>query len=742
MTAELHDDLLLLRQSALLEYFNYNEGIKAKQNLLNSYIIKQHENNSKYQKDYDDYIKLIELNYDIKYHLYYEEIIERKQHIRLLRDRVWNCAMGYQTSCDYFNPTWLPEDTYPSLNLPKEVKYNNITKCNWLTERSNKNLQGTARIYSVCCDAPYLLPSEENERNLYKRAPFRTLYDYIKYINSPAGQNARNTMSANDLREDTLFGPYLERGTRGHQEGVVIMIDFIGILLSPLYFAISGVYILINKLFHSTMWSYVYSSIQHTTHTLVNYSSITTSLLPPLPPYITPPSYLHTLNTHIQEFLHYTTSINYSTLLDPSRYSPIMSILEYIHPLPFIHMFIYTILLHQPLYYYQYYMTNYRSRLPQRVSACLLRSGVIQSNVEIRRFEESLSTYDRYIEYKSKLSSNRNKLSTITPLIKNVSTNNLHDTTTNHVSETLKTLKIRFPAHSIIDLTTPNQAQSSTDAVEPDYGVKNEWEAVKDICLTYNTTADATTGTTNTNTDNSTTLPAYTNDTHDDTTIPPLTNTMVYKLCLFQGVYINDTLIAPYRHWIRTNSSSSSSGSGSSDSVESEDNGEEVAQHVLPQYDAYWPRISNSTADALSDIHTSSSNNKCSAYDNTMSYSRVFNIYYTLISALFTSCLKYILYTAYTNSNSISSSSSNITKSMITDSDYCSYQIYTSHSTISQKGHNSDPFSVVILVRFICSREHKIDNVRHRPSVSDDESKVRFIYTLIYHDILTIMCWY
>ena len=125
-----------------------------------------------------------------------------------------------------------------------------------------------------------------------------------------------------------------------------------------------------------------------------------------------------------------------------------------------------------------------------------------------------------------------------------------------------------------------------------------------------------------------------------------------------------------------------------------------------------------------------------------MTYSRVFSIYYTIISTLYTLYLKNILINVYTSYSNCTSYNNKADKAS-SRYDY-SYQVYTNYSsTFQQKGHNYDLSSVVVLVRFICSQEHKIDDVRQRQvTQSDHNSAVRYIDILLFLFVLTIICLY
>ena len=410
----------------------------------------------------------------------YEKGKEESLRWSLLHDRLHQCSMGNDEICQnlfyssYYNDKELDDEGIPGIYLnPKKrfvYEYSNQEKEYLL------RLKGIERIQQTICFVKDLLPDEDSRI-------FTRIHEYLSFMDSPGGKLVRESqlkakvgsgpgpnaaggggggggsvggnskgshrggggssysMKNNNIkfkRTNTLFGKYLENGEKGYLRLQIVLLEYIGITLSPITLPIQGLAWIWSSM-RNRLWSdiqrlahlYDHSNLQHNTNDLgieglgkdwdiTNVEALgqalsirkslntgnkklpnTDHLPKPSSIHIPPTTWKESILQSLSIFANWIISIEepgsflhdlWYNQLDLTRFSLISRYQDMImsHPLIVTPTWMYNVITRAPLMYIQYYLLQAGEQLPPRRHACLLRQGLKTARHEMNQLDERI----------------------------------------------------------------------------------------------------------------------------------------------------------------------------------------------------------------------------------------------------------------------------------------------------------------------------------------------------------------
>jgi hypothetical protein len=208
---------------------------------------------------------------------------------------------------------------------------------------------------------------------------WKTVGEYVAYMSTAAG---RNSVVPNlvQMKKNALFGPYLDDGAKGYTLAAIHVLESVGIACSPL----AALAILI-----STAAGSISDMIAtHSTAML----SCTDTLDPAHVPFSTfsPTALL----VDILQFFNSSQWSKQMGMLNPYRYSLIVTALDIVHPYTQSLLWAARIVTGVPSLYNEIYFTNKIDALPQRRQTCLLREGLSSALNEQEAINKKIADID------------------------------------------------------------------------------------------------------------------------------------------------------------------------------------------------------------------------------------------------------------------------------------------------------------------------------------------------------------
>jgi hypothetical protein len=315
---------------------------------------------------------------------------ERELHWILLHERLDSCAQGYVEVCNdlfasqFYNDRELLDEGIPGIYLNPKKRF--VHEYSVSEQASLLRNSGKERVLQSICTKKDLLPDADSR--IYTRVG-----DYLQYMErdagirqkmrvvSPAEMNSSATKYSSSLsegilfrKERTLFGRFLETGEKGYRRALMCIVEYIGLLFSPLSLTWQLVWF-IGEEIGNRMWK----NLKVLAAVEPSHASVWTTRASQLAQWM-----VAVEDESSWQYSFYYNSLDWTSnsayLAYRDRFSVILS------PL----MWIYDVLSYTPMMYLRAYLTNARARLPPSRHACLLRDGIRSAKQELSLLSKSI----------------------------------------------------------------------------------------------------------------------------------------------------------------------------------------------------------------------------------------------------------------------------------------------------------------------------------------------------------------
>lgn len=408
--------------------------------LLYQYKNKQTNDQKHYEKLLQDKQLIVNYLLQMQVFLQHERQKESIFHWQLIRDREHRCAYYLDESCEIFSSEFFYEDKLQYLGFPLEhsaiykssqskrkdsssptsKKLSNSKQTNQKSPQGNdqkkvyqvtvheysmdelqylSTLSGIEKIkLSICLNRTTLLPDEDARI-------FARLHEYMDFMKSPGGTTKQGIRTIKQIRENTLFGQFLEHGEEGYQLAVVVAFEYLGIVLSPSIFFMHYIYqnyqycieFLWQQMRLYTSQPYVpieQTTLQSSCHTLSSFQDIQHCIFSYVQYYCSSTIY-PTIKFILSSEDETSALSQFLVILDYSQYSGVRTIYDLIHPYLIIPSYFYELTVRAPYIYWDYYIKERYHELPPRRNSCLLRNGIAIGEAELHNNHEKLREYEK-----------------------------------------------------------------------------------------------------------------------------------------------------------------------------------------------------------------------------------------------------------------------------------------------------------------------------------------------------------
>lgn len=204
----------------------------------------------------------------------------------------------------------------------------------------------------------------------------------MAFANSPGGKISRDTTSPHKRKLNTLFGRFLENGDKGFLQGQLLILEWLGLLVSPVTLSMRmvgyGAQLLVQSLWHS-MQQCAATAVTHRAHDAY------------------PTTLAQWCQLVLDSDVEGSQVANVVTVLDYTRYSFIMTTLDIWSEYLSTPMWIWEVMYRAPLMYFDYYIRQNGNQLPPRRQCCLLRSGIHSARAELQTLEQRIAAQEELV---------------------------------------------------------------------------------------------------------------------------------------------------------------------------------------------------------------------------------------------------------------------------------------------------------------------------------------------------------
>jgi hypothetical protein len=367
-------------------YRNVQAGLRARANIVNKYKAHRYQEQKSFDALLSERTELLKYMSTMRYNLYKEEKAEAEMRWVLLRERAAHCAEGEESMCDYMNSSFLsPQElmdySFQSSNPTRFVYQHTEQEVHHV-----RTLEGMRRVQASLCEATTLLPDEDLRI-------FTTVGDYLNFMASPGGKARRDTATRRKRHTRGVFNRYLADGTRGYTQLAVTASEWVGLVLSPLTLAMH----LVQQVQSYTTQA-VYAQVAQFNAQYHQHRSTRSSTLAG--------QAYEVLGELSQAVLAMDDEYSplyqrYLRYLDYRQYPSLMAIADVLLDMLYYPQWIAAVAARAPRLYVEYYLYNGYRALPPRRQCCLLRSGLMAAEQEVRRLDSVIAARRAVIQAKT-----------------------------------------------------------------------------------------------------------------------------------------------------------------------------------------------------------------------------------------------------------------------------------------------------------------------------------------------------
>ena len=311
--------------------------------------------------------------------LFLKEEIQYENSLRfqLLRERETKCADGHTMYCDIFKEGYFDsaELVYYTGDNHTNKKRNNERFHKKKDNTKRKELEdGFARVKSVICENPYLLP-DENSR------VFEHLGEYMTFVQSSAGQVYFKT-SHEQSRKNSYFRQILENGSKRYSFTKFLAAEFFGILFSPAIYGFE-----ITEMYAKKQIGILHEVMEKNSKN----TDSENAEISPEPYHSIVKFYEYAIKTFYQPNKE-IISKNYLQIIDYYKIvTGMVTIPDFFNTVFTESFWFFKIMFQTRKLYYGFYYENLHEKLPCKRHACLIRNGIKVIEEEIRKIDEKLN---------------------------------------------------------------------------------------------------------------------------------------------------------------------------------------------------------------------------------------------------------------------------------------------------------------------------------------------------------------
>ena len=307
-----------------------------------------------------------------------EEIqYENSLRFQLLRERETKCADGHALYCDIFKEGYFDsaELVYYTGENHINNKRNNERFHKKKDNTKKKELEdGFARVKSVICENPYLLP-DENSR------VFEHLGEYMTFVQSSAGRAYFKT-SREQSQKNSYYRQILENGNKRFFFTKFLAAEFFGILFSPATYGFE-----ITENYAKKQIGILYEVMEMNSR---NKDSENTEIGPE--PYSSIVKFHEFANKTYYQPNKEIISKNYLQLIDYYNiFTEMVTIPDFFNTVYTESFWFLKVMFQTRKLYYGFYYEDLHEKLPCKRHACLIRNGIKVIIEEIIKIDEKLN---------------------------------------------------------------------------------------------------------------------------------------------------------------------------------------------------------------------------------------------------------------------------------------------------------------------------------------------------------------
>lgn len=273
----------------------------------------------------------------------------------------------------------------------------------------------------------------------------------MTFANSPGGKLSRQTKSPRKRKLNTLFGRFLDNGDKGFLQGQLLLLEWTGLLLSPVTLSMR----LVGYAFHRLGQSLWYATQQCAENYVAPSKDSAADDVYHNSGSLLPTSVGHMCKLILDSDVEGSQVANVLAALDYTRYSFIMTTIDIWAEYLATPLWIWEVVYRAPVMYFDYYILQKGDQLPPRRHNCLLRYGIDGARKEMQMLQEQIAAQKELVQQ-----------SALRRYMKAVPSDNLFD---NEPGRRKRSSKRRVNKDDVL--------------VPLDFGPEGSWESVVNICL-------------------------------------------------------------------------------------------------------------------------------------------------------------------------------------------------------------------------------------------------------------------
>ena len=434
------DAALALNQGALVAFRQVQAGLRAKQDMLESWRRGKLRDSRTLDKLREEKRLIFEYLLEIQLLMKVEVYWENLKRLMLLQDRQYYCARGVREKCAFFHPEFFDIDEVRSVGYKVSV-FTNETFHRWeYSDEERKRLAEMShleRFKQTICLHHHLLPDDDSRF-------FGTVGELVDFMKG-AGGKAVVDKYARKKQKITLFSRYLNYGTGGYELGALFLLQVLSVPTLPVTLPLKALRYAAAAAAREA-WSYVQALALDegagSAGGLATHAARVARVL--------------VQQVGDEESL-YSRAMN---ALDYNNYELLVRLSEVAHPLTSLPSWVLSVLWTTPDLYFDFYFTGKFKALPPRRQMCLLREGLRSADEELRAIDEKLKEQQERQAVRSE--------------IREISGKGIDK---EKVLETIASNKRKRERRS------GAAARRKVEHIVADYGPEGEWEAVRNDCV-------------------------------------------------------------------------------------------------------------------------------------------------------------------------------------------------------------------------------------------------------------------
>lgn len=222
----------------------------------------------------------------------------------------------------------------------------------------------------------------------------------MSFADSNGGRISRAT-SPRQKQLDTLFSRFLDTGERGRIQGVLFLLEMLGLALSPLtlllrlgeYSYAAAAQVVWRRLERCALPAYDFDAVDAANNSAyLNFQQELRTMGVSVPS-----NMAEVCRLILQSDVEGSAVANALSVLDYTRYSAVMTFLDVWGEYLAYPSYAWEVIYRAPQLYWEYYVLDSTAQLPPRRQCCLLRSGIDAARQELSRLQQRIAAKEALI---------------------------------------------------------------------------------------------------------------------------------------------------------------------------------------------------------------------------------------------------------------------------------------------------------------------------------------------------------